>query len=176
MSGKGTEREIQAVAEAVTGLLAEAVKETIGQRSPQPARECTAELVAVDRRAAPDDDGGPAELMATLGLVRWAALAREELGQPEPVDDGTEPEWIERVLAWIEEALGKRYRARSRYVAGALRSEAAAGEIVLYTNALREDFLPALIWLIAGVVAVHGGGDVAWLRDRERAAAAARPR
>jgi hypothetical protein len=32
---------------------------------------------------------------------------------------------------------------------------------------LQEDFLPALVWLTAGVVAEYGGGDVAWLRRHE---------
>ena len=40
MSGKRDERQVQQVAEAITGLLAESVKETIAQRSPEPARGC----------------------------------------------------------------------------------------------------------------------------------------
>lgn len=164
VSSKRELQQVQQVAEAVTGLLAEAVKETIEQRSPQPSRECIAELLDVDRRAAPDENGGPAELMATLGLVRWAGLARRELGD--------RPDWVEEVLVWVEEALGKRYRARARYTAGALRSEQEAGEIMIYAGALREDFLPSLLWLVAGTVALHGAGDVAWLRDLERGAMA----
>ncbi len=79
-SAKRDEREVQQVAEAITALLAEAVKETIEQRSPEPARECIAGLLDIDRHAAPDEEGGPAELMATLGLVRWAGLARQRAG------------------------------------------------------------------------------------------------
>jgi hypothetical protein len=160
VSTKREQKQVQQVAEAVVGLLTEAVKETIEQRSPEPSRECVAELVAVDRRAAPEDNGGPVELMATLGLIRWAGLARRELG------DG--PEWIEQALGWIEQTLGKRYRARSAYTAGALRSEVEAAEIMMYSEALRADFLPSLIWLIAATVALHGAGDVDWLRDLER--------
>ena len=160
---KADEREFQQVAEAITALLAEAVKETVEQRSPEPARECVAGLVDLDRHAAPEDEGGPAELMATLALVRWAGLARVELGEDHPG-------WVEDVLAWVEETLGKRYRARARYTSGALRSEEEAGEIMIYAGALREDFLPSLVWLIAGAVALHGGGDIAWLRDLERSA------
>ncbi len=160
MSGRREGQQIQQVAEAVTGLLAEAVKETIEQRSPDPARACIGGLLDVDRRAAPEDQGGPAELMATLGLIRWAGLARRELAD--------RPDWIEQSLAWIEDALGKRYRARAWYTSGALRSEEEAGEIMMYSRALGGDFLPSIVWLIAATVAVHGTGDVGWLQDLER--------
>jgi hypothetical protein len=43
---------------------------------------------------------------------------------------------------------------------------------MLYSQALGDDFLPSLVWLVAGVVAVYGEGDVAWLRDLERTALA----
>jgi hypothetical protein len=161
---KAEERQFQQVAEAITALLAEAVKETLEQGSPEPARECVAELVDIDRHAAPEEEGGPAELMATLALVRWAGLARLEVGEGRPG-------WVEDVLGWVEETLGKRYRARARYTSGALRSEEEAGEIMIYAGALRDDFLPSLVWLMAGAVALHGGGDIAWLRDLERNAA-----
>ena len=71
------------------------------------------------------------------------------------------------MLAWIEENLGKRYRARARYTASALESEAGAGEITSYRPALQDDFLATLIWLLAGAVAVFGGGDVDWLKALE---------
>ncbi len=160
MSEKRDQRQVQQVAEAVTGLLAEAVKETIEQGSPVPSRECVAELLAVDRRAAPEEKGGPVELMALLGLVHWAGLARLELGD--------RPGWVEQALGWIEQAMGKRYRARAAYTAGALRSEVEAAEVMMYSKALQADFLPSLIWLVAATVAVHGAGDVGWLRDLER--------
>jgi hypothetical protein len=43
--------------------------------------------------------------MATLTLVRWAGLARAELAD--------QPGWVDEVLAWIQDALGTRYRARA---------------------------------------------------------------
>jgi hypothetical protein len=73
-------------------------------------------------------------------------------------------------MAWVQDALGTRCRARARYTSGALRSEQDAGEIMLYAQALGDDFLPSLVWLIAGTVAVHGAGDTAWLGDLERGA------
>jgi hypothetical protein len=101
--------------------------------------------------------------MATLALVRWLSLAREELDRPD---------LAEEALAWIEASVGRRYRARANYVAGVLRSEEGAMGIMDHLDALRDDFLPALVWLLAGTVAVHGAGDVAWLRRLEAASAA----
>lgn len=160
MSDKRLEREIRQVAEVVTGMLTDAVRETIEQRSPEPARDVVRRLTDTDQRTTDEEGGGPGELMATLALIRWGALAREELA----AKDG----WIEQVLAWIEDALGRRYRARARYTTGALRGEDEAAECMVYRSALQDDFLPSLVWLIAGTVAVYGGGDVVWLRDLER--------
>ena len=157
---KRYERQIQQVAEAITGLLADAVKETIEQRSPEPARQCIARLLHLDREAAPEDESGPAELMATLGLVRWAGLARRDVGE--------RPGWVEEVLAWIEESLGRRYRARARYTSGALRSDEDASEIMIYVGRLQRR-LPALADLVdRRGVARYGEGDVGWLRDLDR--------
>jgi hypothetical protein len=61
---------------------------------------------------------------------------------------------------WIEEHLGARYRARARYTSGALRSDEAAVEIADYLDALRDDFLPSLVWLLAGAAACYSDGDV----------------
>jgi hypothetical protein len=162
VASKRDAQQIQQVAEAVTGLILEAIRATIEQRSPEPARECIGELISVDRAAVPDEGGGPAELMATLSLVRWATLVRVGVGE--------QPDWIAAALAWVEQTLGPRYRARSRYTSGALRSEEEAAEVMMYRESLRGDFLPSLLWLIAGVVAVYGDGDVDWLRALERGA------
>ena len=40
----------------------------------------------------------------------------------------------------------------------------------MYAQALRADFLPSLVWLIAAAVAVHGSGRIEWLGDLERGA------
>jgi hypothetical protein len=55
-------------------------------------------------------------------------------------------------VAWIEENLGRRYRARARYTASAPESEAGAAEITTYRPALQDDFLATLVWLLAGAV------------------------
>ncbi|TQM01730.1 hypothetical protein [Pseudonocardia kunmingensis] len=156
MARKRDRKEVDLAVEAIGGLLIEAVQATITDRVPGPARECAEEFAAIDDGVAPDDEGGPTGLMATLTLVRWLSSAREELlDRPARVDE---------VLAWIEDALGRRYRARARYTSGMLESEAGVRESMEYVDALQEDFLPSLIWLVAGVVAVYHEGDVGWLR------------
>lgn len=163
MSRKQESRQVAQVAEAITGLLTTALEVTIAEPSPEPARQCIEEFRELDRRASPQGGGGPAQLMATLALVRWMGMAREHLDRPD---------LAEEALAWIEESVGRRYRARASYVAGVLRSEEGAMAIMDHLDALRDDFLPALVWLLAATVAVHGGGDVGWLKELESASAA----
>lgn len=149
-------REMEQAAATVGDLLADAVRATIEHRVPGAAREAVAELVGVDARAAPESGGGPAQLLGMLTLVRWLGLVREE------TPDRTER--VEEALDRVAELLGPRYRARARYVAGPLRSEEAAAEIEHGQTALQGEFLPALVWLVAGAVAAFGAGDVEWLR------------
>ena len=156
MSRKRDQQEFEGAAEAVGGLLIEAVQATINDRTPDPARDCIEEFRAIDDRVVPADDGGPTELVATLTLVQWLSAARNEL-----LD---RPGRVEEVLAWIEAAMGRRYRGRARYTAGALESVDGASETMEYAAALQDEFLPSMIWLVAGVVAVYGEGDAAWLR------------
>jgi hypothetical protein len=156
MSRKPEEQELERAAEAVGGLLMEAVQATIADRTPDPSRECVAEFLSIDDKVAPEDDGGPTELVATLTLVQWLSAARNEL-----LD---RPGRVEEALGWIEEAMGRRYRSRARYTCGALESADGARESMEYAAALQDDFLPSMIWVVAGVVAVHGEGDVTWLR------------
>lgn len=158
MPGKQETREIEQAAAAIGELLLTAVEATIAERSPVPAQQCTARFVEIDARAAPENDGGPAQLMATLTLVRLLSLVREEVADPERV---------EKALGWVGEALGTRYAARARYVTGVLESEAAVGDVPAVRGVLRAEFIPALVRLLAGAVAAFGSGDVAWLRALE---------
>ena len=157
MSRKRELQQVEQAAETIGGLLMTAVEGTIADRSPEPARRCVGTFVELDRQSAPDDEGGPAQLLAMLTMVRWLSAVREELAD--------RPERVEEVVGWIEDALGKRYRYRARYTSGALESEEGAGEVPASQRALRDEFLPTLIWLLAGAVAVHGGGEISWLRD-----------
>ena len=165
MASKQELREVEEAAEAIGGLLLRAIEATVTEASPVPAREAVGEFLAIDSSAAPGSGSGPAQLLATLTLSRWLGLAREELTD--------HPQRVDEVLAWIEENLGKRYRARARYTAPVLASEAGAGEITTYRAALQDDFLATLVWLLAGVVACYGGGDVDWLKGLEPGGASA---
>jgi hypothetical protein len=156
MSLKKEQKAFAEVAGIVGDLLRRAVEATVTDRVPDRAREAVGEFLDVDDRAAAvDATGGPTELLATLLLVRWHALAREAL-----VD---RPQRVEEVLAWIEENIGRRYRARARYTSAIMQSEEGAQEIAMYRDALEEDFLATLIWLLAGAVALYGDGNVGWL-------------
>jgi hypothetical protein len=156
MSLKKEQRAFEEVAVIVGDLLRRAVSATITDRVPDRAREAVGEFLDIDDRAAAvDAGGGPTELLATLTLVRWHSLAREALAD--------RPRRVEEVLTWIEDNIGRRYRARARYTSAIMVSEEGAQEIVVYRSALEEEFLATLIWLFAGAVALYGDGDLAWL-------------
>lgn len=151
--------DVEQFATSIGDLLADAVRATLENRTSDAARQAAAELIGVDERAVPEHQGGPAQLVGMLTLVRWLSLVREA------TPDRTER--AEEALGRVEELLGKRYRARARYVSGALRNDEEAAEVPAAQTALQTEFLPALIWLVAGSVAEFGGGDVAWLRGLE---------
>ena len=163
MSRRREDDEGEQLAAAVENLMAEAVRATIEQRSPEAVLSCVRHLLAMDERVA-SDESRPVQLIATLTLLRWTRLVRLELGDrpDDPAGDIGVVD-VTEALAWIEEALGKRYRARAGYVSGSIRNEETMAESMAYRRALRDQFLAALLWLIAGTVAVHGEGDVGWL-------------
>lgn len=163
MSRRREDDEGGQLAAAVENLMAEAVRATLEERSPEPVQSCVRHLLAMDERAS-SDESHPVQLIATLTLLRWTRLVRLELGDraDDPAEDIGVVD-IERALAWTEEALGQRYRVRAAYVSGAIRNEETMAESMAYRRALRDQFLPALLWLITGTVAVHGAGDVGWL-------------
>lgn len=157
MARGNDQKVIAQAAERMSGLLIAAVEETLAERTPEPGRARIADLLGTDGRPAAGDEDRATELMVTLILVRWLSVARERLaGQPDR---------IEPVLSWIDGALGRRYRSRAAYTASVLRDEAGAAEIMGFRKALQNDFLPSLVWLLAGVVATSGDGGVDWLRD-----------
>ena len=165
MAFRKEQRALEAVAGIVGDLLQKAVSATVTERTPDPAREMVGELLDIDDRAgSAEAGGGPTELLATLTLVRWHSLAREALAD--------RPQRVAEVLAWIEENIGRRYRARARYTAPIMESEEGAQEIVVYRSALEDEFLATLIWLLAGIVALYGDGDIAWLEELDGRAAA----
>lgn len=162
MAAKKGQDDVEQAADAVAQLLEGAVRATLASPTPEHTREAIGRLVDLDHHTAPDDESGPGQMLALLTLVRWLSLARDRLADS--------PQRGEEVLGWIEAHLGRRYRVRARYVIGALETPEAAEEMLAYSDALREDFLPALGWAAAGTVAVYGGSDMAWLRELEQAA------
>ena len=168
VSGKRDERQIQQVAEAITGLLAEAVKETIEQRSPEPARECVGELLD-------DRPAGRARGRGRSGRADGHPRPGP-LGRAGPDELGDRPGWVEEVLAWIEERWARATGPGPATPPARCAATRRPPRSCCTAEALGDDFLPSLVWLIAGAVAVHGAGDIAWLRDLERSALArARP-
>ncbi len=162
MATKREMDEVEQVAGAVWELLLAALTASIETGSHEPARGCAGEFVDIDATAAPDTDSGPAQVLATMSLVRRLTVVREATAD--------RPERVEEVLGWIAEHVGKRYAARARYVAGPLESETGAAEIMSARPALQADFLPALIWLLAGAVATYGSGRLEWLVEQEKGA------
>jgi hypothetical protein len=154
--GRRDREQIEEAARVVENGLLEAVRATIAEPGPEPARQTLAELREIEARGWPERDGGPLRTMAVYALVGWLSVARDAVAE--------RPDAVEAVLAWIEEHLGRRYRARARYTSPVLRTENGLAEITEYRDALGPDFLPSLVWLLAGAVAVHGDGDVDWLR------------
>lgn len=132
-----------------------AVDETLLTHTPHPSRDRIAVTLDIGRAAEPDEDGRTTRLMVTLILIRWLSVARAKFAD--------RPDRVADALTWIEDTLGKRYAARARYTSAVLRDEEGASEVLQYREALGDDFLPALVWLLAGVVATEMAGDLAVL-------------
>lgn len=155
MLDKKEQAEIARAADAVSGVLRDAVQATVEEKRPEPAR-ATINMIVESGAGSPAPDGSnPAAMMTTYVLLHWLTLAREALAE--------HPDRVAEILAWIEENLGKRYRLRARYTAPALESPGGIGEIAEYADALGGDFMPSIIWLLAGAVARYGEGDAGWL-------------
>lgn len=149
----------EAIAE-LAAALRQAVQDTVTAGGPAPAREAISQLLETHHHDMHSGGACPAELMVGDQLVAWLRLVRHALGD--------RPQRVDEVLGWIEEAIGRRYRARARYTSCALDSESAEPLTMHYRDALGADFLPSLIWLLAGAVARYGDGDVEWLRRLEQ--------
>lgn len=145
-------RRLDHAVELITSVLADAVRGTIEESSPEPAREVVQEFADADM---PEDESLLPVL--TIVLLHWLDLLRTELAdQPDRVDEG---------LGWVAEHLGNRYRLRARLVSPPLEREDSDADVAQYIEGLGADFVPAMIWLIAGVVARYRDGDAGWLRE-----------
>lgn len=138
-------------------VLTSVISDTITSGSPEPARRYARELVERDERAEiSQSDPPPGQTVALIMLCQWlAAWTPEDGGRPDP----------DQVLEWIAEHIGPRYRARARYLIALLGddSQRASEAIELYADALRDDFLPAVVWIASALTALHGPPDRAWI-------------
>ncbi|MEW2575790.1 hypothetical protein [Streptomyces syringium] len=93
-----------------------------------------------------------------LGVVfGWLVGAREA---------GLAPREAERAVEWIRDAFGADAERAVLILAGLIgHADARDGTVDDAMDELGDAFLPAAIWLVAGVVATVGGGDTAWLRQ-----------
>lgn len=159
MLSKQEQQQLDEATAALAAALRQAVQDTVTAGGPKPAREAIDGLLETHhhQQACPD------QLMVGYQLVGWLGTVRDALGD--------RPQRVDEVLGWVEEAVGRRYRARARYTSGALDSEGMESQTMHYADALGVDFLPSLIWLLAGAVARYGEGDVEWLRRLEQAPA-----
>ncbi len=165
-SGAAGQRDdgIEQAYDLVSDTLAAAVRETIERHDPEPARVAVRRLTAVDDEVAVGDEPPPGWSLAFLVLADWFDVARTELAD--------RPDRTDRALDWIEEHLGRRYRARARYTIAPLTSIEDARETSHYVEALGEDFLASMVWAAAAVTDVYPdeGGTSDWLRRHADAA------
>jgi hypothetical protein len=161
--------DIAEVVDMLAGQLEAIVQETVTRPSPEPARLLADRVAEADQVAIEYDDADPDELgggegvpgvsMAFAILAAWISGARQELDTPDLADT---------VLDWITTHLGEPAAVLARRAAGLLGAPDAPN---LAVNQLAEDlghdFIPAILWLIAGMVAAYGAGDVVWLRRHD---------
>jgi hypothetical protein len=145
----------------VEGRLFRTVGDTLAAASPTPAREEIRIFEASDGDVAVSDQAPPAQAMAFAVLLGWLSNRG-----PRPIPTTAR----ERVPQWVRQTLGGGPADAVDRVVGILGTDderqAALAEPA---DELGGDFLPAMVWMAAGLVAVYGGGDGAsWLGPPER--------
>lgn len=148
----------------LTAEISSVVEQTLKERSPQHARDLAIRIIDTDialAEAGENDPDGSLGLTTAFAVVaRWLAGLRDERPE-EPVAD--------ECLGWVGTALGPECAAASTKVAGLLGAERHAERTVQeIADELRAEFIPAMVWLTAGAVAIYGEGDVGWLQRYER--------
>jgi hypothetical protein len=150
------DREMAEALEIVGDTIEGAIRETLEQRSPEPARAAIEQLTQVDDEFTVVGEPPPGWTTGYLTLAQWARSAAGALAE--------RPDREADVLTWIENHIGRRYAARARYTVGIIGDTDNSDEIARYLEALRDDFLPTLVWLMAAVVELYGAGDPGWAR------------
>jgi hypothetical protein len=150
--------------ELIADELETAVRETLAQRSPEPARLLAArvtetDLALVEAGEHDEDEAAPGLSIAFAVLAAWISGAQDELLVPGVEDN---------VLDWIARHLGEPAAALSRRTAGILGVRQVPPEVVdQIVDELGPDFIPSLLWIATGLTAEHGDGDTAWLRRHD---------
>jgi hypothetical protein len=152
------ERDLDRAMDILAGALVDAVRDTIAERSPEPARELVAEFEEIE---VSDSDGGSIVELLMLVVLHFVAVVREELAE--------HPDRVEQSLAWVQDNLGTRCRLRARCVSPALRNAGGEDEITEVVEGLGPDFIPSIIWLLSGATGSFGGGGAGWLRGLHEA-------
>jgi hypothetical protein len=155
------DREMAEAVGLVGDTIENAIRETLEQRSPEPARAAIEQLTRVDDEFTLAGEPPPGWTVGYITLAQWGRSAAGALAD--------RPQRADEVLTWIQTHIGRRYAARARYTVGIIGDADTSDEIALYVDALRDDFLPSLVWIIAAVVELYGDGDPAWPRRLETA-------
>ncbi len=154
--------------EVVRALLVEAVARTVAERTPTVGRSVADWITELDEEyeesveAELDDflaglsevdprDESPSEA-ARFVLVSWLRAARKQSGGRETAS---------QVVAWVADHLGRSGPAIEQQAIH-LGGPGAPRPLDL-TELLSDDLTAVLVWLVSGLVAVAGDGDVAWL-------------
>ncbi|MFR9804592.1 hypothetical protein ACL02T_20240 [Pseudonocardia sp. RS010] len=146
------------VVEIIDDRVRRAVADTLASSSPEPAREEVRCLVASDGEIAPpgpspdDPTAAPAQALAFAVLLGWLANRG-----PRPIPAAARA----RVPEWVRSTLGEEPAAAVDRVIGILGSEEErSGAIGPVAEELGDDYLAALMWIAAGLVALYGDGSV----------------
>jgi hypothetical protein len=146
------------VVELIDDRVRRAVADTLDSSSPEPAREEVRCLVASDGEIAPPDlapddpAGTPAQALAFGVLVGWLANRG-----PRPIPTTART----RVPEWVRSTLGDEPGAAVDRVIGVLGSDEDRLEAIgPVAEELGDDYLAALMWISAGLVALYGDGSV----------------
>jgi hypothetical protein len=155
------EDEFGQLVDLLTGELEKAVAATLATHSPGPARDFAGQVARADLAATPEGTGGENDVLG-LSVVFFVvacwitALHRGAFGGSP----------VLTAVDWAGRHLGAECAAQARRVAGAI-SPAGEGHEVSGI-----EFVPALVWLAAGLAAEYGEGDPGWLSRHTETVAA----
>jgi hypothetical protein len=140
----------------VEGRLFRTVADTLDSGSPTPAREEIRIFEASDGDVVDPGQTPPGQAMAFAVLIGWLTNRG-----PRPIPTTAR----ERVPQWVRQTLGAGPADAVDRVVGILGSdEDRQAALAEPADELGSEFLPAMVWMAAALVAVYGAGDTgSWL-------------